>query len=261
MLTRTIPLEQVMAIGSEQEDGMAPTGRTQYKTIGVLGGMSDQATAEYYRLLNEAVNTRCGGWNTAEVIISSVNFAHIERFVRTRAWEKSGVYLGAKAQGLQRAGADFLICASNTMHRVADAFTAGLSIPFLHIVDPTAEAIGSAGLRRVGLLGTKPVMEAAYLKDRFAQRFGIEVIVPEEDEQVLVDRIIFDELVRRTLRRESRAIYLDIVDKLRARGAQGVVLGCTEIVLLISQPDRPDFPMFDTTALHVQRAVEMAFEG
>lgn len=199
----------------------------QMKTIGVLGGMSDQATAEYYRLINAAVNARLGGWNTAEVIISSVNFGNIERFVRTDAWEAAGEYLAAKAQGLERAGADLLLCASNTMHRVVDAFTAGLNIPFLHIADPTGEAIRAAGLTRVAILGTRPVMSATYLKRRYAERFGVEVIAPEKAEQAQVDRITFDELVRRELRRESKDTYLDIIDRLRERGAEGVILGCT----------------------------------
>lgn len=233
----------------------------QMKTIGVLGGMSNQATAEYYRLINEAVNARLGGWNTADVIVSSVNFAEIERFVRTHAWAEAGEYLAVRAQGLERAGAEILICVSNTMHRVADAFTAGLSIPLLHIADPTGAAIRAAGLKRVAILGTKPVMSAAYIKDRYAERFGIEVIAPTDVEQAAVDRIIFNELVRRDLRPESKSTYLDIIDKLRSRGAEGVILGCTEIFLLVSQEDRPDFPMFNTTALHVDDAVEMAFRA
>jgi aspartate racemase len=230
------------------------------KTIGVLGGMSNQATAEYYRLINEAVNAKLGGWNTADVIISSVNFAYIEHFVRAEAWDEAGKYLADKAQALERAGADLLICVSNTMHRVSETFTGGLTIPFLHIADPTGEAIRAAGLTRVGLLGTKPVMSASYLKDYYGQRFDIEILVPSEKEQVLVDRIIWDELVRRDLRSESKATYLGVIDRLQDRGAQGVILGCTEIFLLVSQADRPGFPMFDTTALHVARAVGMALE-
>lgn len=235
--------------------------RQHMRTIGVLGGMSNQATAEYYRLINEAVNARLGGWHTAEVIVSSVNFANIERCVRGNLWEEAGQYLAAKAQGLERAGAELLLCMSNTMHRVADDFTRGLGIPFLHIVDPTGEAIRSAGLNRVAMLGTKPVMASDYLKARYAERFGIEVVVPEEIEQAAVDRIIFDELVHRVLEPGSKTVYLDIVDRLRAQGAQGVILGCTEISLLISQTDRPGFPMFDTTALHVESAVQWAFGG
>jgi aspartate racemase len=237
-----------------------PVGRMRMKTIGVLGGMSNQATAEYYRLINELVNARLGGWNIAEMLISSVNFANIERFVRTDDWDQAGLYLASKALGLERAGAELLLCVSNTMHRVADVFTAGLSIPFLHIADPTGEAIRAAGLSRIALLGTKPVMSAGYLRDRYTRRFEVEILVPNQAEQEVVDRIIFDELVRRVLLPESRAAYLDVIDRLRERGAQGVILGCTEIFLLISQADRSDFPMFNTTVLHVRRAVEMALQ-
>jgi aspartate racemase len=233
-------------------------GSSPMKTIGVLGGMSNQATAEYYRLINEAVNARLGGWNTAEVIINSVNFGTIERFVRTESWDEAGQYLAVKAQGLERAGADLLICVSNTLHRVSDTFTASLKIPFLHIAKPTGEAIQAAGLTRVGLLGTKPVMSAPYLREYYTRRFNCEVLVPGEDEQLVVDRIIFDELVRRDLRPKSRETYLGVIDQLRDRGAQGVILGCTEIFLLVSQADRPGFPMFDTTALHVACAVNLA---
>jgi aspartate racemase len=187
------------------------------KTIGVLGGMSNQATAEYYRLINEQVNTRLGGWSTAEVIISSVNFATIERCVRAGLWDEAGAYLAGKAQGLERAGAEILICVSNTMHRVAETFTAGLRIPFLHIVDPTGETIKAEGLKRVVILGTKPVMAASFIKDRYAERFGIEVVSPTDDEQTTVDRIIFDELVRRDLKASSKQAYLDIVDRCMAR--------------------------------------------
>lgn len=230
------------------------------KTIGILGGTSDQATAEYYRLINAGVNQRLGGWNTAEVIINSVNFGNIERFVRNDEWEAAGRYLADKARGLERAGADMLLCVSNTLHRVADVFTAGLSMQLLHIVDPTAEAIRTAGLDRVALLGTKPVMASDYIRRRYAERYAISTIIPEEDEQCEIDRIIFDELVKRELKPESKAKYLEIADRLHARGAQGLILGCTEIFLLIDQRDRPHFPMFNTTELHVEAAVRMALE-
>jgi aspartate racemase len=229
------------------------------KTIGVLGGMSPTATAEYYRLINERVNRRLGGWNSAEIIISSVNFARIEQCVRNQLWTETAAYLATKAQGLERAGADFLLCASNTMHRVSDDFMAGVRIPLLHIVDPTGEAIRARGLTKVGLLGTRPVMASSYLSARYADKFGVETLVPDAEEQSIVDRIIFDELVHRVLEPESKRAYLDIIDRLQARGAQGLILGCTEIFLLISQSDRPDFPLFDTTNLHVDAAVAMAF--
>jgi aspartate racemase len=230
------------------------------KVIGILGGSSDQATAEYYRLINKAVNARLGGWNTGEIVIYSVNFARIEQFVRQDAWQEAGAYLAERAALIERGGADLLICVSNTLHRVADAFTAGLSIPFLHIVDPTAAAIKRAGLTRVALLGTKPVMATDFLKRRYAEKFDIDIVVPGEGEQGDIDRIIFDELCRGVFKECSKARYLDIIANLEKGGAQGVILGCTEIPLLVSQRDRPDVPMFDTTALHAERAVELALD-
>jgi aspartate racemase len=228
------------------------------KTIGVLGGMSNQATAEYYRLMNAAANQRLGGWHTAELLVRSVDFGNIERLVRAGDWEAAGEYLAHGAQALERAGAELLICVSNTMHRVAPRFTRGLAVPFLHIVDPTAQAIRAAGLGTVGLLGTVPTMAADFLKRRYAEQFGLRVIVPPPGEQREIDRIVFDELVRGRLLPASRRFYLDAVERLRRADAQGVVLGCTEICLLMSQDDLPGFPVFDTTALHARAAVDLA---
>lgn len=228
------------------------------RRIGILGGSSDQATADYYRRLNAVVNDRLGGWNTAEVIISSMNFALAERWVRNAQWDEAGEYLADRAGALERAGADVLLCVSNTLHRMEHVFTRGLRIPFLHIVDPTAKAIRAQGLTRVALLGTKPVMAEDYIRRRYAERHGVEAIAPTPDEQQVVDRIIFDELCKGRFLPEAKATYLAIVDRMRAAGAQGVILGCTEIPLLISQPDRPDFPMFDTAGLHVAAAVDFA---
>ena len=208
------------------------------------------------------MQARLGGWNTAEVIINSLNFALAESWVRNGRWGEAGANLAARAASLERAGAELLICVSNTLHKVADVFTAGLGIPFLHIVDPTAEAIRAAGLRRVGLLGTRAAMAAdSHLSRRYAERFGIEVVVPDGGEQETVDRIIFDELCRGAFLPESRAAYLEIIERLRGRGAEGVILGCTEIPLLITQGDRPGFPMFNTAALHAEAAVALALEG
>ena len=230
----------------------------QQKTIGVLGGMSDQATGEYYRLLNRKLNERLGGWDNGEIVIVSVNFGNIEHFVRHGRWDEAHAYLADKADRLERAGADLVICVSNTMHRVVEPIMAGRATPFIHIADPTGEAIRRAGVGRVGLLGTMPVMKSAELRDRFRDRFGVEVVIPDDADRKIVDRIIFDELVRGRLYEESKREYLRVVDKLRADGAEGVVLGCTEIFLLISQNDLPGFPVFDTTELHAQAAVELA---
>ena len=231
---------------------------SRMKRIGILGGSSDQATADYYRRLNQAVNERLGGFNTAELIISSMNFAFTADCLRNERWDELGDYLAGRAAALERADADILICVSNTLHRLADRFTRGLRIPFLHIADPTGEAIRSTGLSRVALLGTKPVMATDHMKRLYADRFGIEIAVPETDEQDVVDHIIFEELCRGRFTPESRSTYLDIIDRLRDRGAQGVILGCTEIPLLVGQKDRPSLPMFDTTGLHVAAIVRIA---
>jgi aspartate racemase len=229
------------------------------KTIGILGGMSNQATAEYYRLINAAVNERLGGWDIAETVIQGVNFGNIHYFIHNEMWDAAAVYLCGKAQGAERAGADLLICVSNTMHRVADAIKASVNIPFIHIADPTGAAIRRAGLTKVALLGTRPVMAASYLQDHYREHHGVTIVTPGDDEQCEIDRIIFDELVRRVIRPASKAFYLGVCERLRGQGAQGVILGCTEIFLLISQQDMPDFPVFDTTALHVAAAVSHAF--
>ncbi len=230
----------------------------QQHTIGVLGGMSNQATGEYYRLINERLNAHLGGWDNGEVVIVSVNFGNIEYFVRNEDWEAAHSYLAEKVDRLERAGADVVVCVSNTMHRVVEPIMAERRTPFIHIADPTGEAIRRGGISRVGLLGTLPVMRSAELARRFLERHGVEVIVPSPDQQQVVDRVIFDELVRRDLQPRSKARYLDIISDLRAKGAEGVILGCTEIFLLIGQDDLPGFPVFDTTSLHVDAIVSFA---
>ena len=228
------------------------------KRIGILGGSSDQATADYYRRLNQEVNRRLGGWHTAELIVNSMDFAFSAECVRNDRWDDLGAYLAGRAQALERAGAELLLCVSNTLHKAAPVFTAGVSIPFLHIVDPTASAIRARGLTRVGLLGTKPVMAADFLARRYFEKFGVEIVVPSPAAQDVVDRIIFEELCRSRFSEESKLIYLELLNDLRSGGAEGVILGCTEIPLLVNQADRPDLPMFDTTGLHVAAAVDMA---
>lgn len=229
-------------------------------TIGVLGGMSNQATAEYYRLLNDGLNRRLGGWDNGEIIIVSVNFGNIEHFVRTGAWDEAAGYLADKVNRLERAGADIILCVSNTLHRVVEPLMATRATPFLHIAAPTGEAIRKAGLSRIGLLGTMPTMRSDYLRGWLGERYGLEVLAPPPADMEVVDRIIFDELVRRDLRDSSKAEYLRIIDGLKAQGAEGVILGCTEIFLLVGQADRPEFPMFNTTELHAAAAVDFVLE-
>lgn len=233
---------------------------SELATIGVLGGMASASTVEYYRLINEGINDELGGHNAGEVLIRSVNFADIEAAIRSEEWEAAGQRLADAATQLEAGGAAFIVMATNTMHKVAPTITDAISIPFLHIVDVTAEAIMDAGIDTVGVLGTRPTMEEDFYRDRFAEH-GIELIVPDPADRDAVDRIIFEELTHETVREDSRATYLDIVDELVNRGAAGLVLGCTEIELLIDQEDRPEFPMFDTTALHVERAVERSLSN
>lgn len=218
------------------------------KTIGILGGMSNQATGGYYRLLNKKLNDRLDGWDNGEIVIVSVNFGNIDYFVRNNRWDDARAYLTTKVDRLERAGADLVICVSNTMHRVVEPIMAERKTPFIHIADPTGNAIRNAGIKRMGLLGTMPVMKSPELRGRYREGFGV----------AIVDRIIFNELVRGELRADSKREYLRIVGELREHGAEGVILGCTEIFLLVAQEDLPDFPVYDTTALHVQAAVDFA---
>lgn len=227
------------------------------KTIGILGGMSNQATSEYYRLINKGIKQMRGGWNTAELLLHSVNFANIEAFVRREQWDDAANYLVAKACQLEQGGADFIIMVSNTMHRVAPQIETAIQIPLIHIVDATAEEIKKHKIAKVGVLGTKPVMEADFYRDRFS-RHGVEAIVPNSQQRQVIDTIIFDELVFGTLKDESRRIYIEIMQKLGEQGAQGIVLGCTEIGMLVKSKDIPELPLFDTTALHCQKAVNLA---
>ncbi|WP_237479516.1 aspartate/glutamate racemase family protein [Lichenibacterium dinghuense] len=236
----------------------SPVRPLPQKTIGVLGGMSDAATADYYRLINARLNAHHGGWDNAEVIVVSVNFGNIQHFVRNGLWDEARAYLAEKVDRLEGARVDVVVCATNTMHRVVAPIMAERSTPFIHIVDPTGAAIRAAGLRRVALLGTAPTMCSAEMARRYAEKFGVEVMAPAEADIAAVDRIIFDELVRSDIRPSSRAEYLRVIDALRAAGAEGVILGCTEICLLIGQGDLPGFPVFDTTALHVEAAVDYA---
>ncbi|AFY85941.1 aspartate/glutamate racemase family protein [Chroococcidiopsis thermalis] len=229
------------------------------KTIGILGGMSSQATAEYYRLINAGINQVRGGWNAAELLICSVNFANIEAFVRREQWDDAANYLVDKALKLEQAGADFIVMATNTLHRVAPQIEAAIEIPLIHIVDVTAAEIRQQGITKVGILGTKPVMQADFYRDRF-KLHGIELIAPSDRQCQIIDTIIFDELVHRSIQDESRQIYIEIMQDLGDRGAQVMVLGCTEISLLVEPEDFPDLPLFDTTALHCQKAVNLALE-
>lgn len=227
-------------------------------TIGILGGMSNEATAAYYQLINQGLNAKLGGWDNAEIVIVSVNFGNIEHFVRQSEWEPAKAYVAEKLDRLERAGVDVIACVSNTMHRVVEPLMQGRKTPFIHIADPTGQAIQARGLKRVALLGTAPVMVSEILAERYRTRFGFDVLTPCAEDRQLVDRVIFDELVRGKVLPASKAAYLRIIGDLKAQGAEGVILGCTEIFMLVGQKDLGDFPVFDTTALHVGALVDFA---
>jgi aspartate racemase len=226
------------------------------KTIGLLGGMSWESSALYYRLLNEAVRARLGGLHSARCVLLSVDFAEIERLQVAGEWERAGELLAADAKALEAAGADLVVLCTNTMHTVADALTAVLGVPLLHIGDVTAEAVRAAGLRRVGLLGTAFTMEQPFLVDRLVGH-GLDVLVPGPEERAAVHRVIYDELCVGVVREESRAAGRDVVRTLVDRGAEGVILGCTELELLLADGDS-DVPLFPTTRLHVDAALAVA---
>ena len=231
--------------------------RANVQTIGVLGGMSGVATGEYYRLLNAGVNAHLGGHASAELVLCSVDFAVIERCISTERWDDAAQYLAERARRLERAGADFVILATNTLHRVAPELQDAIGSPLVHIVDVTAGAALATGAATLGLLGTAPVMEADFYRARFAE-LGVEVIVPREQDRALVHRVIFEELTRGVIDAGSRREYLRIMRELTDRGVDGIVLGCTEISLLVTAADAPGVRLFDTTALHVERAVRLS---
>lgn len=230
------------------------------QVIGVLGGMSWESTQRYYRALNEGVKQALGGFHSAKIAMVSVDFAEIEALQQQGDWDKAGEVLANAAQNVERAGADFLLLATNTMHKVAPAIEKAIGIPLLHIADATAEQLQQDGITRVGLLGTRFTMEQDFYKARVLDAFGIEVVVPSDAERETVHRIIFDELCQGHINDGSRQRYLEIIDRLHQQGAQAVILGCTEIALLVEQA-HTHVPLYDTTALHASRAVARALNG
>lgn len=227
------------------------------KTIGMIGGMSWESTATYYRMLNEAVNAQLGGLHSAKLVLASVDFQEIERMQRLGAWDEAGCMMADAAQSLEAAGADFLVLCTNTMHKVANAIESAVAIPLLHIADPTAEAITHLGMKKVGLIGTRFTMEQDFYRGRLKDRHGLEVVVPDEVDRQTVNAVIYEELCQSKVLAASRAQYQRILQQLVEDGAEGIILGCTEIPMLISSPDSP-VPVFDTTSLHARKAVEWA---
>ena len=226
------------------------------RTIGLLGGMSWESSAEYYRLLNEQVRDRLGGLHSARCILHSVDFAEIEQLQVRDEWERAGEVLAEAAAGVQRAGAELVLLCTNTMHKVADAVEAAIDVPFLHLADATARAVHRAGTTTVGLLGTAFTMEQDFYRGRL-ESLGLEVLVPDAEDRAEVHRIIYEELCVGVLEDRSRSELVEVVRRMADRGAQGAILGCTELELLLGPDDAP-VPVFPTTRLHVEAAVELA---
>ena len=226
------------------------------KTIGLIGGMSWESTASYYRLINQAVKTRLGGLHSASLLLHSVDFFGIEQLQRAGDWDAAGAQLAQAARGLQAAGAGALLICANTMHIVAPAIASAVQIPLLHVVDATAAAVRRAGVRRVGLLGTRFTMEQPFYVQRLQQQ-GLEVRLPDADDRALVHRVIYEELCQGQLLPSSRDDYRRVMAALVAQGAEGIILGCTEIALLVDASDAT-VPLFDTTELHALAAVDWA---
>ena len=229
------------------------------RTLGLLGGMSWESTIPYYRLINERVRERLGGLHSAKLLLHSVDFAEIEAWMRAGDWDAASARLGQAAAGLRSAGAEAIVVCTNTMHLIASQIEAAAGIPLLHIADAAAQGIRAAGLDRVALLGTRFTMEKPFYRERLAAA-GIAVDVPDAARRERIDRIIFEELCRGRILDSSRAVYRDIIEGLVAQGAQGVVLGCTEIGLLLGEGDA-DVPLFDTARIHAEAAADWALAG
>ena len=224
------------------------------KTIGLLGGMSWESTALYYKSINEGIKARLGGLHSAKISLYSVNFEEIEKLQHQGNWDETSVILSNAAKSVEAGGADFLLICTNTMHKVAPEIEAAISIPILHIADATAERLLSDGVKKVGLLGTRFTMEQDFYKSRLTEKFGIEVLVPNDDDRTVVHDVIYKELCLGEIKPSSKQQYLDIVKRLHEQGAEAVIMGCTEITLLIGQQDT-SVPLYDTTAIHAEEAV------
>ncbi|MEI8658628.1 aspartate/glutamate racemase family protein [Vibrio sp. Hal054] len=230
------------------------------KTIGMLGGMSWESTVSYYKAINEGVKQALGGLHSAKIVLYSVNFDEIEQLQRVGDWDQAGVILGDAAKSIQAGGADFLLICTNTMHKVLPQIEEQIDIPVLHIADATANKLIEDGISKVGLLGTAFTMEQDFYKRRISEKFGIEVIVPEHEEREVVHRVIYDELCQGQILSESREHYITIIDNLRRAGAEAVILGCTEIALLVEQ-QHTQVKLYDTTKIHAEEAVKLALSN
>lgn len=230
------------------------------KTIGLIGGMSWESTIPYYQRINERIKQQLGGLHSAHIVLYSVDFHDIEQLQRSGRWDEAAAHLVHAAQALEKAGADFLVLCTNTMHKVAPAIEAATNIPLLHIADPTAESINQSDLQKIGLLGTRFTMEEDFYRNRLVEKHGLKVLVPVEADRQLVHQVIYEELCLGKLHEASRASFRAIIDRLVAQGAEGIILGCTEIALLVGQTDS-SVPLFDTTTLHAVCAADYALQS
>ncbi|WP_050938554.1 aspartate/glutamate racemase family protein [Vibrio harveyi] len=230
------------------------------KTIGLIGGMSWESTANYYQIINREVKARLGGLHSGKVCLYSVDFAEIETLQHQDRWDDTAIILAQAAKSVEAGGADFILICTNTMHKVADQIQQAVNVPLVHIADATAEQLVADGIKKVGLLGTRFTMEQDFYKQRLIDKFGVDVVVPSSDDQTIVHDVIYNELCKGEVRDDSRQHYLTIIEKLVEQGAEAVILGCTEIAMLV-EPQHTDVKLYDTTEIHAKAAVEKALDS
>ncbi|CAE6955537.1 Aspartate racemase [Vibrio sp. B1FIG11] len=230
------------------------------KTIGLIGGMSWESTAHYYQIINREVKARLGGLHSGKVCLYSVDFAEIETLQHQGRWDDTAIILAQAAKSVEAGGADFILICTNTMHKVADQIQQAVNVPLVHIADTTAEKLVADGIKKVGLLGTRFTMEQDFYKQRLIDKFGVDVVVPGSDDQTIIHNVIYNELCKGEVRDDSRQHYLAIIEKLVEQGAEAVILGCTEIAMLV-EPHHTDVKLYDTTEIHAKAAVEKALDS
>ncbi len=230
------------------------------KTIGLIGGMSWESTANYYQIINREVKARLGGLHSGKVCLYSVDFAEIETLQHQSSWDDTAIILAQAAKSVEAGGADFILICTNTMHKVADQIQQAVNVPLVHIADATAEQLVADGIKKVGLLGTRFTMEQDFYKQRLIDKFGVDVVVPGSDDQTIVHDVIYNELCKGEVRDDSRQHYLTIIEKLVEQGAEAVILGCTEIAMLV-ESQHTDVKLYDTTEIHAKAAVEKALDS
>lgn len=235
----------------------AEGAKKDMKAIGLIGGMSWESTVEYYRIINQEVNRRLGGLHSGKILMASVDFGEIEVLMREGRWEEVGDHMSGIAKILEKGGSDLLLLCTNTVHKVAERIERAVRIPFIHIADAAGEEITRKGLEKVGLLGTRYTMEEGFYRDRLAEKFGLSILIPPDEERGIINDVIFNELCLGVTRRSSKDQFKEAIEGLVARGAEGIILGCTEIPMLINEEDSA-VPLFDTTLIHALRAVDLA---